>query len=54
MLVPAGSSAQVRSSGCKDVLHIYLEPGLVTRVSHHFKRLLGVTPGQFRTHARTA
>jgi AraC family transcriptional regulator len=23
----------VRSSGCKDVLHIYLEPGLVTRVA---------------------
>jgi AraC family transcriptional regulator len=32
-LLPAGSPAQVRSSGCKDELHIFLEPGLVTRVA---------------------
>ena len=32
-LVPAGSPARVRSSGCKDELHIYLEPGLVARVA---------------------
>src|SRR6516225_4620663 len=32
-LVPAGSPAQVRSSGCKDELHIFLEPGLVGRVA---------------------
>ena len=25
-----------------------------SRFSHHFKRLVGVTPGQFRTPARTA
>jgi AraC family transcriptional regulator len=33
MLVPAGSPHRVRSSGCKDELHIYLEPGLVARVA---------------------
>jgi AraC family transcriptional regulator len=33
MLVPAGSPAQVRSSGSRDALHIYLEPGLVARVA---------------------
>src|SRR6516225_2235327 len=32
-LVPAGSPHRVRSSGCKDELHICLEPGLVTRVA---------------------
>jgi AraC-like DNA-binding protein len=25
-----------------------------SQFSHHFKRLVGVTPGQFRTPARTA
>jgi AraC family transcriptional regulator len=33
MLVPAGSPVQVRSSGCKDQLFIFLEPGLVERVA---------------------
>jgi AraC family transcriptional regulator len=32
-LIPAGSQAQVRSSGSKDELHIFLEPGLVARVA---------------------
>jgi AraC family transcriptional regulator len=32
-LIPAGSPAQVRSSGCKDELHIWLESGLVERVA---------------------
>jgi AraC family transcriptional regulator len=32
-LVPAASPHQVRSSGCKDELHIYLEPVLVARVA---------------------
>jgi AraC family transcriptional regulator len=32
-LVPAGSPHRVRSSGCKDELHVYLEPGLVGRVA---------------------
>jgi AraC family transcriptional regulator len=32
-LVPAGSPHRVRSSGCKDELHICLEPGLVVRVA---------------------
>src|SRR5262249_41760094 len=32
-LVPAGSPARVRSSGCNDELHIFLEPGLVARVA---------------------
>jgi AraC family transcriptional regulator len=32
-LLPAGSPAWVRSSGCKDQLHIFLEAGLVTRVA---------------------
>jgi AraC family transcriptional regulator len=32
-LVPAGSPHRVRSSGCKDELHVYLEPGLVARVA---------------------
>jgi hypothetical protein len=31
-LMPAGNPAWVRSSGCKDELHIFLEPGLVERV----------------------
>jgi hypothetical protein len=31
--VPAGNPAWVRSSGCKDALHINLEPGLVARVA---------------------
>ena len=33
MLVPAGSAARVRSSGRRDQLHIFLEPGLVERVA---------------------
>jgi AraC family transcriptional regulator len=33
MLVPAGSPARVRTSGCPDALHIFLEPGLVARVA---------------------
>jgi AraC family transcriptional regulator len=33
LLVPAGSPHRVRSSGCKDELHICLEPGLVARVA---------------------
>jgi hypothetical protein len=63
-VVPAGSPARWRWSGCFDWLHIFLEPGLVGRVaadfsdqsqfSRHFKRLVGVTPGQFRTPARIA
>jgi AraC family transcriptional regulator len=32
-LVPAGTPHRVRSSGCKDELHICLEPGLVARVA---------------------
>jgi AraC family transcriptional regulator len=32
-LIPAGSPARVRSSGCKDELHIWLESGLVARVA---------------------
>ena len=32
-LVPAGSPHRVRSSGCKDELHICLEPGLLARVA---------------------
>jgi AraC family transcriptional regulator len=32
-LVPAGSPHRVRSSGCKDELHICLEPALVARVA---------------------
>jgi AraC family transcriptional regulator len=32
-LVPAGSPHWVRSSGCKDELHICLDPGLVARVA---------------------
>jgi AraC family transcriptional regulator len=32
-LLPAGSPAWVRSSGCKDELHLFLEPGLVERVA---------------------
>ena len=32
-LVPAGSPARVRSSGRRDQLHIFLEPGLVERVA---------------------
>jgi AraC family transcriptional regulator len=32
-LMPAGTPARVRSSGCKDELHIFLEPGLVGRVA---------------------
>jgi len=33
MLMPAGSPCRVRSSGRKDQLHIFLEPGLVGRVA---------------------
>jgi AraC family transcriptional regulator len=32
-LMPAGCPARVRSSGCKDELHIFLELGLVARVA---------------------
>ena len=32
-LVPAGSPARVRSSGRRDQLHVFLEPGLVARVA---------------------
>jgi AraC family transcriptional regulator len=32
-LLPAGCPGWVRSSGCKDELHIFLEPGLVGRVA---------------------
>src|SRR5262249_21741696 len=32
-LLPADSPAWVRSSGCKDELHLFLEPGLVSRVA---------------------
>src|SRR5262249_39715156 len=32
-LLPAGNPARVRSSGCKDELHLFLEPGLVSRVA---------------------
>src|SRR5262245_37427831 len=33
VLWPAGNRIQVRSSGCKDALHIWLEAGLVGRVA---------------------
>src|SRR5262245_39763481 len=33
LLLPAGSPARVRSSGCKDELHIFLEPGVGGRVA---------------------
>ena len=33
MLLPAGTPARVRSSGRKDQLHIFLEPGLVGRLA---------------------
>ena len=33
MLMPAGSPSRVRSSGRRDQLHIFLEPGLVGRVA---------------------
>ena len=32
-MVPAGSPARWRWSGRNDTLHVYLEPGLVTRVA---------------------
>jgi AraC family transcriptional regulator len=32
-LIPAGSPHSVRLSGCKDHLHVYLEPGLVAQVA---------------------
>jgi AraC family transcriptional regulator len=32
VLVPAGSPVQVRTSGCPDALHVFLDPGLVARV----------------------
>jgi len=32
-LVPAGSPAWARTTGCKDQLFIFLEPGLITRVA---------------------
>ena len=33
ILLPAGSAVRARSSGHKDELHIFLEPGLVGRVA---------------------
>jgi len=33
MLLPAGSPARGRSSGCKDELHVFLEPALVARAA---------------------
>jgi AraC family transcriptional regulator len=33
MLVPAGSPVRARSSGCKDQLFIFLDPGLIARVA---------------------
>src|SRR5262245_54206892 len=33
VLIPAGNQAWVRSSGHKDELHVFLVPGLVTRVA---------------------
>jgi AraC family transcriptional regulator len=33
LLVPAGIPARVRWSGCYDLLHIFLEPAVVTRVA---------------------
>jgi len=32
-LLPAGSPSRVRTSGCKDQLHVFLEPALVARVA---------------------
>jgi AraC family transcriptional regulator len=32
-LIPAGNPARVRSSGCKNELHVFLEPRLVERVA---------------------
>ena len=32
-LIPAGSPAWVRLSGCRDQLHVFLEPGLMARVA---------------------
>jgi AraC family transcriptional regulator len=32
-LMPASCTARVRSSGCKDELHLFLEPGLIARVA---------------------
>ena len=32
VLEPAGSPARVRTSGCPDTLHVFLDPGLVARV----------------------
>ena len=42
-LLPAGCPARVRSSGCKDELHIFLEPGLVGRVA---AEAFGVDPAR--------
>jgi AraC family transcriptional regulator len=59
-LVPAGSPHRVRSSGCKDELHICLEPGLVARVAAEAFGLdparLTVPPldGQDRPHLQAA
>jgi AraC family transcriptional regulator len=42
-LMPAGSLGRVRSSGCKEELHIFLEPGLVGRVA---AEAFGLDPAQ--------
>ena len=42
-LMPAGSPGWVRSSGCKEELHIFLEPGLVGRVA---AEAFGLDPAQ--------
>ena len=42
-LLPAGYPARARSSGCKDELHIFLEPGLVARVA---AEAFGLDPGR--------
>src|SRR5262249_15473413 len=42
-LMPAGSPAEVRSSGCKDEWHVFLEPGLVGRVA---AEAFGLDPGR--------
>src|SRR5262245_55704100 len=42
-LLPAGSPARVRSSGCEDELHVFLEPALVGRVA---AEAFGLDPAQ--------
>jgi AraC family transcriptional regulator len=41
--MPAGSPGWVRSSGCKEELHIFLDPGLVARVA---AEAFGLDPAQ--------